>query len=418
MKMSLLGRAYSAGCAYRTCIFNRTPVLLSNFRNASNHTNDELQKVDQSPNEAISVALPDLPKGTVLTLFHKKSRSMADFSSVELKSLLWQSSEIDKKKLKKYYKKLTKFGLTRLVVISTIGGYAMAPGAFDLATLACVSAGTFACSAAAISTNQFLETPYDSQMNRTNERPLVRRFLTPLHAMSFSMGSLVTGSSLLWFGVNPLTAGLGVLNYFLYGYVYTPVKRTHISNTWVGAIVGAIPPMMGWAACTGSLDAGAFLLGAILYSWQFPHFNGLSWKLRPDYSKAGYCMSAVSHPQLCKRVAFRHAFAMIPLCSLFPVLGITSWNFPIASLPINAVFTYYGWQFYKNDDTKSAEYARKLFFCSLIQLPIVMLLMIWYRSDSQDPKENFELQESEMSMGSNIDPTEGLHVESVTISEK
>lgn len=416
MKMSLLGRAYSAGCVYRACLSNRTPAFLSSVRNASTHSNDELQKVDHLPNEAISVALSDLPKGTVLTLFHKQSKSMADFSSVELKSLLWQSSEIDKKKLKKYYKKLTKFGLTRLVVISTIGGYAMAPGAFDLATLACVSAGTFLCSAAAISTNQFLEIPYDSQMNRTNERPLVRRFLSLSHATSFSIGSLVSGSSLLWFGVNPLTAGLGVLNYFLYAYVYTPIKRIHISNTWVGAVVGAIPPMMGWAACTGSLDAGAFLLGAILYSWQFPHFNGLSWKLRSDYSRAGYCMSAVTHPQLCKRVALRHAFAMIPLCTLFPVLGITSWTFPIVSLPINTVFTYYGWRFYKDDDSKSGKAARKLFFCSLIQLPFVMFVMICCRrNDSHDPKESNEQMESDNS-GSCFYPADGLQVENKILS--
>lgn len=88
---------------------------------------------------------------------------------------------------------------------------------------------------------------------------------------------------------------VGFLNIFLYAGVYTPSKRYHIANTWIGAVVGAIPPLMGWAACTGDLNVGALTLAAILFSWQFPHFNALSWNYRPDYSR-GECVNIFSRP--------------------------------------------------------------------------------------------------------------------------
>jgi len=118
------------------------------------------------------------------------------------------------------------------------------------------------------------------------------------------------------------------------------MKRVSILNTWVGSVVGAIPPLIGWSAATGGLEPGAFILAAILYSWQFPHFNSLSWNLRPDYSKAGYRMMSVTHPDLCRRVALRHSAACIGICSMAPVLGVTTWAFAVDSLFLNVYLTY------------------------------------------------------------------------------
>lgn len=101
---------------------------------------------------------------------------------------------------------------------------------------------------------------------------------------------------MLHYGVNGLTASLGAANLLLYTCVYTPMKRYSILNTWVGSVVGAIPPLMGWAGCSGNLEAGAWIMAGLLYAWQFPHFNALSWNLRPDYSRAGYRMMAVTNP--------------------------------------------------------------------------------------------------------------------------
>ena len=122
----------------------------------------------------------------------------------------------------------------------------------------------------------------------------IHLFLSPLHAASFGLVTGLTGSTILLLGVNTLTASLGVLNILLYTMLYTPLKRITIYNTWVGALVGAIPPIMGWTACTGSVSLGALILGGILYSWQFPHFNALSWSHQGDYSRGGISYD-VSH---------------------------------------------------------------------------------------------------------------------------
>lgn len=105
-----------------------------------------------------------------------------------------------------------------------------------------------------------------------------------------------------------MTAGLGLLNILLYANVYTPMKRYHVGCTWVGAVVGAIPPLMGYAALTGSLDSRSLVLAAILFAWQFPHFNGLSWNLRGDYSRAGYHVMCVKDEGLCRRTTLRFDF--------------------------------------------------------------------------------------------------------------
>lgn len=196
---------------------------------------------------------------------------------------------------------------------------------------------------------------------------------SPAHAMTFAIATGVAGTTLLATMVNPLTSLLGAANILLYAAVYTPLKRLSIVNTWVGSLVGAIPPLMGWVACTGHLDVGAFVLAGVLYAWQFFHFNSLSWSLRADYSRGGYRMAAVTDPDLCRRVALRYSLAMAPVCLLGPVLGVTSWWFALDSLPLNAWLAYLGWNFYRDADFKSS---RHLFHFSLFYLPLLMGLML------------------------------------------
>ncbi|XP_063031627.1 protoheme IX farnesyltransferase, mitochondrial isoform X1 [Melospiza melodia melodia] len=236
--------------------------------------------------------------------------------------------------------------------------------------------------------SQFFEVPFDSNMNRTKNRPLVRGQISPLLAVCFAACCGIPGVALLTLGVNPLTGALGAFNIFLYTCCYTPLKRMSIANTWVGAVVGAIPPVMGWTAATGSLDAGALLLGGILYSWQFPHFNALSWGLREDYSRGGYCMMSVTHPGLCRRVALRHCLALIGLSAVAPVLNITTWTFPIISLPINLYISYLGFRFYRDADRSSS---RKLFFCSLWHLPLLLLVMFTCKKSVLEKEDKGEL---------------------------
>ncbi|KAJ3213491.1 Protoheme IX farnesyltransferase, mitochondrial [Dinochytrium kinnereticum] len=274
------------------------------------------------------------------------------------------------------FQELSKAKLSALVVLTTMAGYAMAPGATNLATLLWTTVGTGLCVSSANTINQWMEMPYDAQMSRTRNRPLVRHAIGPFRAFSVGVFSGITGVMTLGYFVNPLVAALGGLNILLYTCVYTPMKRSSIANTWAGAVVGAIPPMMGWAACTGSLDLGAWILGAILYSWQFPHFNSLSWNLRADYSKAGYYMMSVTDPALNARVSLRHALLLFPICMLAPYFGITSWIFALDSSLINAVMAFGALRFWRNPNDKSA---RELFFSSLIHLPILLALLMLHK---------------------------------------
>ncbi|KAJ3116090.1 Protoheme IX farnesyltransferase, mitochondrial [Phlyctochytrium bullatum] len=270
---------------------------------------------------------------------------------------------------------LSKAKLASLVVLTTMAGYAVAPGAGNLVNLLWTTVGTTLCVASANTINQWLEVPFDAQMSRTRNRPLVRHALNPLRAFSLGIFSGVAGISVLSF-VNPTVAVLGGANIILYTCFYTPLKRMSIANTWVGAAVGAIPPIMGWVACTGSLDAGAWVLAAILFSWQFPHFNSLSWNLRADYSKAGYKMMSVLDPALNGRVSFRHALYLFPICYAAPMIGMTSWIFAIDSSIVNGALAYGAWRFWRSANEKTA---RELFFLSLIHLPILMALLMIHK---------------------------------------
>ncbi|GFT23405.1 protoheme IX farnesyltransferase, mitochondrial [Nephila pilipes] len=316
---------------------------------------------------------------TSLSDTSKKETCDAEKESVKLLNTVkptdldWRKQVLDVHLLPRHYKGLSKFRLTGLVVITTLAGYGMAPGAFEPITLLCMVLGTGLTSAAANTVNQVLEVPYDSQMARTKNRVLIRGHLTPLHAATFAVCCASIGLSTLYFGTNTLTAALGATNLILYTSIYTPMKRYSIANTWLGSIVGAIPPLMGWAACSGSLSAGAVLMGAILYSWQFPHFNALSWNLRPDYSRAGYRMTSVINPAMCRRVALRHSIGLLVLCSCAPLVDLTTWTFAFDSLPLNCYLIYHSWKFYKDSDTYSA---RKLFRLSIIYLPALMFLML------------------------------------------
>ncbi|XP_060060438.1 protoheme IX farnesyltransferase, mitochondrial isoform X2 [Erinaceus europaeus] len=342
-------------------------------KTSSGHVKTELY--DISPLLPPTISLPRKPNEK--EVIELESASVVE-GSIEMEKQMkegkqWKEMKLHVDDLPGILARLSKIKLTALVVSTTSAGFALAPGSFDWPCFLFTVAGTGLASCAANSINQFFEVPFDSNMNRTKNRPLVRGQISPLLAVSFATCCAVPGIALLTWGVNPLTGALGAFNIVLYTCCYTPLKRISIANTWVGAVVGAIPPIMGWTAVTGSLDAGAFLLGGILYSWQFPHFNALSWGLREDYSRGGYCMMSVTHPGLCRRVALRHCLALVALSTAAPILGITTWTFPVISLPINLYISYLGFRFYTDADRKSS---RKLFFCSLWHLPLLLLLML------------------------------------------
>eukprot|EP00127_Corallochytrium_limacisporum_P004088 Clim_evm33s157 gene=Clim_evmTU33s157 len=296
--------------------------------------------------------------------------------------------------LPQIYSNLSKIKLSTLVVLTTMAGYAVAPGPLSLSMLMHTTAGTALCVASANSLNQFIEYPYDSQMSRTRTRPLVTGKISPLHALTFGAVTGVTGVATLAELVNPTVALLGAGNIALYAFAYTSMKRTSIANTWVGALVGGIPPMMGWAAATGSLDPAAWVLGGLLYAWQFPHFNALSWNLRQDYAQAGYRMMSITDPDLCRRTALRYSLACFPLSLALPALGVCNPWFAVTSSLVNAYMSIEAVRFYRNADSGSA---RKLFFASIVHLPVLMALVVLHRKSDDDREEEqreYSLQHS------------------------
>ncbi|KAF7296065.1 Protoheme IX farnesyltransferase, mitochondrial [Mycena kentingensis (nom. inval.)] len=303
--------------------------------------------------------------------------------------------------LLRVYTELAKSRLSLLVVLTAMSGVAVSPLPATVPTLLATAAGTALCSASANTLNQLQEVPFDAQMARTRNRPLVRRAITPLHAMGFAVATGVSGTALLWTAVNPVTAVLGVSNIALYAGLYTWMKRKSIYNTWVGAVVGGIPPLMGWTACGGHLlpsaaypihtflpfdpvnlglvdnPLGPLALFMLLYSWQFPHFNSLSHLVRDAYAQAGYKMLAVLNPRKNALVSLRHQLLLIPICSiLFPLSGVTTWTFAITSLVPNAICTQAAWRFWREGSEKQA---RVLFRHCLWYLPVVMVLMMVHK---------------------------------------
>jgi len=311
------------------------------------------------------------------------------------------SSSLPQRSLKRLfttYLSLSKPRLSFLVVLTATAAYSLYPVPQLLApaatatpslstlTLFFLTSGTALCSASANAFNMLMEPKYDAQMSRTRNRPLVRKLISTRGAVVFAIACGVAGVGGLYYGVNPTTAFLGATNIFLYAGIYTPMKRLSVLNTWVGAIVGGIPPLMGWTAAAsqyahdgtweellfGEGSAGGWLCAALLFAWQFPHFNSLSWSIRDEYKNAGYRMLAWVNPAQNGRVALRYAILMFPVCIGLSYCGVTDWSFVATSSAINGWMALKAWDFYKAEGQKGT--ARGLFWASVWHLPIVMVL--------------------------------------------
>ncbi|ESN97250.1 hypothetical protein HELRODRAFT_85716, partial [Helobdella robusta] len=263
-----------------------------------------------------------------------------------------------------------------LVSMSAIAGYGMAPTNPGFVSFLSCAVGTTLTSSAANSINQYLEVDLDARMNRTKNRPIVQKILGRKQVMNFAFLCGFIGGLILWAGSNGLTSFLGVSNIFLYTHVYTPMKRTSVANTWVGSVVGAVPPMMGWTAATGSLGLGAWLLAGVLFAWQFPHFCSLSWNLRGDYGKAGYKMMSVVDPQLCKNTNLEFSICLMFITVAFPIFQLTTWTFFVLALPLNLGLVELSWRFYRNGTNPDS---KVLFKFTLIHLPLYFALMFLFK---------------------------------------
>lgn len=276
---------------------------------------------------------------------------------------------------------LSKARLSALVVSTTAFGFiAAGPTALaftSLPTFAAASIGTALCASSAATFNQVIEVERDRQMKRTGNRPLVTGVVTKEMAIGLGCLTGTSGGLMLGLGTDPITTMLGLGNIGLYAGLYTYLKPRSEINTWVGAVVGAIPPVMGWTAAGGSpFDAEAILLGSTLFLWQFPHFFALNWMYRTDYKRGGFAMVAVNDPIGDRTASLikRYGLYLASLPFISTALEVTSPMFAVdAGILLNGYALYVASNF---DKERSNANARKVFLTSLWYLPCAMMLFL------------------------------------------
>eukprot|EP00834_Sanchytrium_tribonematis_P001988 NODE_54_length_30443_cov_1.442954.p13 type:complete len:327 gc:universal NODE_54_length_30443_cov_1.442954:22538-21558(-) len=308
--------------------------------------------------------------------------------------------------------------LSALVVFTTLSGYAInrddkQDNGSVLQALTTV-AGTSLCAFSANTLNQLFEYPMDAQMVRTRTRVLTSGRCLPLTALAVGLGSGILGISLLS-TVNTKTAILGASTIGLYALVYTPLKRFHHASLWVGSLVGAIPPLMGYCARYDSIDITSLILPTILAIWQFPHFNPLAHFTKASYAIAGYPILSITQPFKNSLLTIKYSQRYILFCCLMPLLDsdLTSTfittsslvNLPMlwcsykfhqsieASLKLNSSINPKVLKFLGNAEN-SVLASRRLFFVSLINLPLVIGLFLYHRSKSSNINHRYNINKN------------------------
>jgi protoheme IX farnesyltransferase len=270
---------------------------------------------------------------------------------------------------------LTKPRITFLVLVTAAVGYALGlRSAFEPSVFLLMLAGTALLSAGAGGLNQYLEREADALMARTRHRPIPAGRLAPSEARAFGLLLSVAGLALLA-GAGWLPALLGLATELSYLLLYTPLKRVTPLCTIVGAVPGALPPMIGWAAARGSLDVGAWSLFAVLFLWQLPHFLALAWLYREEYAQAGFPMLTVRDPEGTStgRQAVLYAVALLPVSLVAGLLAAAGnvylWSAAALGLLFALCAARFAWR-------RTAPAARALFLMSILYLPALLAVLV------------------------------------------
>jgi protoheme IX farnesyltransferase len=270
---------------------------------------------------------------------------------------------------------LTKPRITALVLVTAAVGYAVGGGAaLSAINFILFMVGTALLCGGASALNQYLERDADARMTRTSRRPLPAGRLTPPDALAFGLTISAVGLVVLA-GVNLLTLALGAASLLSYVLAYTPLKRVTSLCTVVGAVPGALPPLMGWAAARGSLGPAGWGLFAILFLWQLPHFLAIGWLYREDYARGGFAMLAVTDRDGSSsgRQAALYATALLPVTLAAGLLAAAGKAYLWGALVLGVVFLACALAFLWNRSTGSA---RRLFLVSVLYLPLLLCLMV------------------------------------------
>lgn len=271
---------------------------------------------------------------------------------------------------------LTKARLSLLVVVTTFVGFCMAAGPqIDWLRLVHAVLGTTLAAAGAAVLNQVMEVNVDRLMERTRYRPLPAGRMKRRAALGFGVALSVAGVAYLWFAANPMSAYLAAATVLIYLLFYTPLKRKTSFCTIVGAVSGAIPPVIGWTAARPSLELGAWVLFGILFTWQMPHFLAIAWMYRDEYAQAGFVMlkrdDRTGFATAMLSLAFTLALTAITIVPFFS--GSNGAVYLVGALLMDAMMLACAVQFLLQRDRASA---RRLFFASIIFLPVLIGLMV------------------------------------------
>lgn len=278
-------------------------------------------------------------------------------------------------KLKAYYE-LLKPRLSFLVVFSSGFGFLLAgTGVLNWWNFGGFLLGGFLVSGASVTINQIIEKQYDAIMRRTKDRPLPSNRISNSEAFWFSIFTALAGLALLTLTTNPLAAGMSLLSLILYAFVYTPLKRVGPVAVFVGAIPGALPPLIGWVAASGTLSYEAFIIFSIQFIWQFPHFWAIAWVSDDDYKKAGFkLLPGGGSRDLNTAINIMiYTLFLLPLGLMPSFFGLTGLTSGVVATVCGSLFLAQTFSLMKD---VSNQKAKRIMFGSFIYLPIVQITFL------------------------------------------
>lgn len=277
----------------------------------------------------------------------------------------------------KDYAQLLKPNLSFMVVFSSVVGYLLAPGVqFDWVNVIILFTGGVLVTGSANTINQIIERYSDRLMKRTMLRPMPDGRMSVAEAWAVATVSGVIGVSLLTYFFNPLSGLLSFISLLLYAFAYTPMKKIHPVAVLIGAIPGALPPLIGWVAATGSLGVGGWILFLIQFFWQFPHFWAIAWVGFEDYEKAGIRMlpSKQGRTRFTGLQCMFYSLILVPMAIMPRMVGMTGNAGMFITMACGVLYFVASFAFYMQNDHKSA---KRVMFSSFIYLPTVLLALLF-----------------------------------------
>jgi protoheme IX farnesyltransferase len=277
------------------------------------------------------------------------------------------------------YWALTKPEVNFLILVTTFAGFYLASnsdsGGLRIFPPVNVLLGTLLVASGTGTLNQYIERVFDAQMRRTARRPLASARIESSHALWFGISLSVAGTAYLALAVNALASSLALVTLLTYLFFYTPLKRKTPLCTLIGAFPGAVPPLIGWAAARGRLDPEAWVLYAMVFLWQFPHFMAIAWMYREDYARAGYLVlpSDARRDRFVVWQSVAVSLALIPLSLIPGITGQSGLVYAAGAFMLGSIFFYYSARFAFQ---RSNVAARQLLAASIVYLPAGFILMM------------------------------------------